>query len=87
MEDENKTTDPNPAEQGGSEDATMSAVVASLKAQIAERDKRIQDVENKVKDRDATIKLLLNGDDAVGQRNPASDEAERLANFRKLCKF
>ena len=87
MEDKNKTTDPNPTEQVGSGDATMSAVVASLKAQIAERDKRIQDVENKVKDRDATIKLLLNGDGAVGQRNPASDEAERLANFRKLCKF
>lgn len=87
MEDENKTTDPNPTEQGGSEDDTMSAVVASLKAQIAERDKRIQDVENKVKDRDATIKLLLNGDADVGQHSPASDEAERLANFRKLCKF
>ena len=85
MEDENKTTDPNPTEQGGSEDATMSAVVASLKAQIAERDKRIQDAENKVKDRDATIKLLLNGDE--GQHNPKSDEADRLANFRKLCKF
>lgn len=87
MEDENKTTDPNPTEQGGSEDATMSAVVASLKAQIAERDKKIQEVENRVKDRDATIKLLLNGNGEVGQHDPARNEAERLADFRKRCKF
>lgn len=86
MEDPNKTVDPNQNKQGEDEDPTMSAVVASLKEQIAERDKRIQDVEKKVKDRDATIKLLLDGD-VVGQCNPDGGEADRLANFRKLCKF
>ena len=84
MEDENKTTDPNPTEQGGSEDATMSAVVASLKAQIAERDKKIKEVEDRVKDRDATIRLLLNGEE---QQAAANSEAEKLADFRKRCKF
>lgn len=84
MEDENKTTDPNPTEQGGSEDATMSAVVASLKAQIAERDKKIQEAENRVKDRDATIRLLLNGEE---QRAAAKSEEDKLADFRKRCKF
>lgn len=84
MEDENKTTDPNPTEQGGSEDATMSAVVASLKAQIAERDKKIQEVENRVKDRDATIRLLLNGEE---QKAATNSEADKLADFRKRCKF
>ena len=84
MEDENKTTDPNPTEQGGSEDATMSAVVASLKAQIAERDKKIQEAENRVKDRDATIRLLLNGEE---QKAAANSEMDKLADFRKRCKF
>lgn len=84
MEDENKTTNPNPAEQGGSEDATMSAVVASLKAQIAERDKKIQEAENRVKDRDATIRLLLNGEE---QQAAAKKETDKLADFRKRCKF
>ena len=84
MEDENKTTDPNPTEQGGSEDATMSAVVASLKAQIAERDKKIKEAENRVKDRDATIRLLLNGEE---QKAAANSEADKLEDFRKRCKF
>lgn len=84
MDEENKTTEPNPTEQGGSEDATMSAVVASLKAQIAERDKKIQEVENRVKDRDATIRLLLNGEE---QKAAANSEADKLADFRKRCKF
>ena len=84
MEDENKTTEPNPAEQGGSEDATMSAVVASLKAQIAERDKKIQEVESRVKDRDETIRLLLNGEE---QKVAENREADRLESFRKRCKF
>lgn len=84
MEDENKTADPNPTEQGGSEDATMSAVVASLKAQIAERDKKIKEVEDRVKDRDATIRLLLNGEEQQAAEN---SEADKLADFRKRCKF
>lgn len=84
MEEENKTTDPNPTEQGGREDATMSAVVASLKAQIAERDKKIQEAENRVKDRDATIRLLLNGEE---QKASANSESDKLADFRKRCKF
>lgn len=84
MEDNNKTTEPNPTEQGGSEDATMSAVVASLKAQIAERDKKIKEAENRVKDRDATIRLLLNGEE---QQANAKSEADKLADFRKRCKF
>lgn len=84
MEDANKTTEPNPTEQGGSEDATMSAVVASLKAQIAERDKKIKEAEDRVKDRDATIRLLLNGEE---QQAAAKSEADKLADFRKRCKF
>lgn len=84
MEDENNTTDPNPTEQGGSEDATMSAVVASLKAQIAERDKKIQEAENRVKDREATIRLLLNGEE---KQAAAKSESDKLADFRKRCKF
>lgn len=84
MKDENKTTDPNHTEQGGSEDATMSAVVASLKAQIAERDKKIQEAENRVKDRDVTIRLLLNGEE---QKASANSEADKIADFRKRCKF
>lgn len=85
MNEENQTNEPNPTEQGGSADnATMSAVVASLKAQIADRDKRIKEAEDRVKDRDNTIRLLLDGEE---QQASLHTEADNLSNFRKLCKF
>ena len=83
MEDENKTNEPTPAE-GGSEDATMAAVVASLKAQIADRDKKIQEAENRVKDRDATIRLLLDGEE---QKAASKTSEDKLAEFRKRCRY
>lgn len=85
MNEENQTNEQNPTEQGGSADnATMSAVVASLKAQIADRDKRIKEAEDRVKDRDNTIRLLLDGEE---QQVAMHTEADNLSNFRKLCKF
>ena len=64
--------------------ATMSAVVESLKAQIAERDKRIQEAENKVKDREKTIRLLLDGENQEKAQKASEDMAK---DFRKRCKF
>lgn len=63
---------------------TMAAVVESLKAQIAERDKRIQEAENKLKDREKTIRLLLDGENREHAQKEQSDMA---ADFRKCCKF
>lgn len=63
---------------------TMAAVVESLKAQIAERDKRIQEAENKVKDREKTIRLLLDGEN---QERAQKEQGDMAADFRKRCKF
>lgn len=63
---------------------TMAAVVESLKAQIAERDKRIQEAENKVKDREKTIRLLLDGEN---QEHAQKEQSDMAADFRKRCKF
>ena len=63
---------------------TMAAVVESLKAQIAERDKRIQEAENKVKDREKTIRLLLDGEK---QEHAQKEQSDMAADFRKRCKF
>lgn len=63
---------------------TMAAVVESLKAQIAERDKRIQEAENKVKDREKTIRLLLDGEN---QEHAQKEQSNMAADFRKRCKF
>lgn len=85
MNEKNQTNEPDPTEQdGGENNATMSAVVASLKAQIADRDKRIKEAEDRVKDRDNTIRLLLDGEE---QQASLHTEADNLSNFRKLCKF
>lgn len=63
---------------------TMSAVVESLKAQIAERDKRIREAENKVKDREKTIRLLLDGEN---QEHAQKEQTDIAAEFRRRCKF